>query len=271
MITEILSSNQLDLYFSSKPEESLLSFIDLYYEDNVAMKKKEITKYERLLPHICFSLIFNFDSNYKLANKSAIYSFSEPILLPRNLTWIDNSSHCFGIRFKFGFLYYTLGKPQSQFQSYPSLLKSLIDSPFIESILKTGSFEERVLLSNNYFSRIFGKYRQEIEKSKAVLEIIAEINDEHFDFKMSSKAEQSYLSSKTLYRHFLKTIGQSPKEVYSIIRARKALDSYFNHPQSFSVSQFGYYDHSHFYKDIKKIVGMSLGDLYDEAILRIAV
>jgi len=73
-------------------------------------------------------------------------------------------------------------------------------------------------------------------------------------------AEKMFVSSKTINRYFNRVVGLPPKNYFSILRARNALTAYVNHKQEFTPYDFGYYDMSHFYKEVVNFTGDKLTD-----------
>ncbi|MBS1503041.1 MAG: helix-turn-helix domain-containing protein [Bacteroidetes bacterium] len=71
-------------------------------------------------------------------------------------------------------------------------------------------------------------------------------------------AERMFVSSKTINRYFNRVVGISPKSYFSILRARTALTSYVIHKKDFNPYEFGYYDMSHFYKEVVGFTGKKL-------------
>jgi AraC-like DNA-binding protein len=72
------------------------------------------------------------------------------------------------------------------------------------------------------------------------------------------------VTPRSLDRHFRDEIGISPKELLNIFRINKAIRLIFDNPDCdlTGISYLsGYYDQSHFIKDIKKILGISPGQL----------
>ena len=73
--------------------------------------------------------------------------------------------------------------------------------------------------------------------------------------RMTEIANEFFVSNKTLSRYFLKYTGCSPKEVFTTLRFRKALNAYLLRSNEFDFSRFGYFDYSHFYREIKSFTG----------------
>jgi AraC-like DNA-binding protein len=62
------------------------------------------------------------------------------------------------------------------------------------------------------------------------------------------------VSSRTLQRYFEATTSISSKQAFQILRIRKAIVQLLDHPGNFNPAQFGYYDQSHFYKQLKSFL-----------------
>jgi methylphosphotriester-DNA--protein-cysteine methyltransferase len=77
-------------------------------------------------------------------------------------------------------------------------------------------------------------------------------------FNVSQLAEKHFTTSRTVNRYFHRVIGISPKGYFSILRARTALTAYTKDRHLFDPCVFGYYDHSHFYKEATCFTGFSL-------------
>jgi AraC-like DNA-binding protein len=72
------------------------------------------------------------------------------------------------------------------------------------------------------------------------------------------------ITQRSLERHFINDLGMSPKELLQIFRLNKAMRMINEKPDCdlTEISYLsGYYDQSHFIKDIKKITGISPGQL----------
>ena len=67
-------------------------------------------------------------------------------------------------------------------------------------------------------------------------------------------AQHYNISPRTLQRYFETTTGISSKKAMQIMRIRKACAHLANSPGDFHYRTYGYYDHSHFYKHLKKFL-----------------
>jgi methylphosphotriester-DNA--protein-cysteine methyltransferase len=56
-------------------------------------------------------------------------------------------------------------------------------------------------------------------------------------------------------RYFHRVVGTSPKHYFSVLRARTTLSAFVANREDFVPFEYGYYDRSHFDKDIRKFTG----------------
>ncbi|WP_315815340.1 helix-turn-helix domain-containing protein [Paraflavitalea speifideaquila] len=71
-------------------------------------------------------------------------------------------------------------------------------------------------------------------------------------------ASRHHLTEKTLYRWFTQAIGTNPKHYFATLRARTALTAYLHNKTQFECLTYGYYDLSHFYKEVVKFTGRKI-------------
>lgn len=96
-------------------------------------------------------------------------------------------------------------------------------------------------------------YRPDEFKLQAVQQALdIYLNQVHNNPRIDQVAWELHLGTKTLNRYFHEAIGIGPKKAFSISRIRTALKAYAGRTTGapFSVYDFGYTDHSHFYKDL---------------------
>ena len=262
MLTEIVNSAAYwKCYHLQKPDDFLSSFIDCFWENRD-------TAYEvltdRSLPDIGFTLRFNLSVPYYLKKEGCCLFVNEDILFPRNFTWDEfhvKSPRVFGIKFKFSFLPYTLGIDHLHFVHRPLSLNRFLEADIIRRIHDAENFEQRVFHSANFFTSVYEKHASAIGRHAVVFELLEEVlMNEEFDFKLEKIAAEKFLSSRTLNRHFQKNIGITAKRAFRILRTRKAIASYV-HDREFCVYEWGYYDYSHFYKEVKATTGLELKQL----------
>ena len=256
--TEILNLSYLKPYKIVRAPDYLQEIIELFWEKNI----DEFT-HDCVLPNVGFTLVFHLKGSFTLKFGTQKLDIMDHIILPRQYT-IENiaqQSHSFGIRFKSGFIHHFFDLPQ-EFFTLPSSLRPYLDKRFVIGILQAGSFEERVELSKNYFSRILEQMRHRIRINAEVNALLGYLENGHFaEFKVNQRSKDQFLSSKTLCRYFLQTTGITPKRAFCIVRVRAALAAFKENPKNFENFNFGYYDYSHFYKEVKLVTGINLSKI----------
>jgi hypothetical protein len=257
MLTELVNEDRLAAVLKKAyPDKRLKSFIEFYRETSHSFPALPV----RYLPNVAFTIRFNLGSAFNLKNEKNTYVFHDHIIIPNNHTWVDDG-HFFAIKFRFGLLPYLLGTSYQSFLEKPVSIDNLLSRDYISSMERAGSFEERIALSEEYFFSLYEENLGKVTKYKVIEEVVNHFNEEDFgDFRMEGW-KNSFVSSRSLQRYFLENFGVTPKTVYCILRVRKALASYFSDKASFRVHDFDYYDYSHFYKEIKKVVGLNLPQL----------
>ncbi len=82
--------------------------------------------------------------------------------------------------------------------------------------------------------------------------------------RVSQICDKFNVTPRSLHRHFREEIGITPKEMLNIFRINNAIKLITDNPQSdlTGISYLsGYYDQSHFIKEIRKITGISPGHI----------
>jgi AraC-like DNA-binding protein len=264
MVTEIINDTDYwKLYYVKKSEGFLMPFIECYWE-NIPSSCVTDPLTDRSLPHIGFTLRFNLEKPYYLKNAANTFFIDQDIFFPRNHTWKEfyvKDPRVFGIKFKFSFLPYLAGIDHIHFAENPFPAKDYISPEFVETIHRAGCFEERVALCSSYFTSIYETHHKKIMRQKIVLDLLECLySNEENSFIVSEIAQKSFLSSKTLNRYFQKNVGITAKQSFRLLRTRKALESYI-HSDKFNFFEWGYYDYSHFFREVQNITGLRLKEL----------
>jgi len=136
---------------------------------------------------------------------------------------------------------------------------TIVPSQLLQDIRKSNLFQERMNLMQNFFLvSYFKKNKNRDYYIKFVQSIMAVYESGNMQFNNSEIAEKMFVTSKTINRYFLQTIGVAPKHYFSIMRARNALTAYVANMKLFNPSDYRYYDMSHFYKEVVKFTGQKL-------------
>jgi methylphosphotriester-DNA--protein-cysteine methyltransferase len=96
---------------------------------------------------------------------------------------------------------------------------------------------------------------------KFVRDAMDAYQEENVLLNTSEMATKMFVTSKTINRYFNSVVGVSPKRFFSVARARTALTQYIADAKGFDPGCFGYYDMSHFHKDVFSFTGQRLAQL----------
>ena len=168
------------------------------------------------------------------------------------------ADNIFTVKFYPGGLEAVLGLSQVRCTGRVIDLKTILPAKLIKQIKQPLSFIERCELMQQFLlSRLKNKFKND-HYLKFVRGCIENYSLSGSQLNTGEMAERMFVSSKTINRYFHRVVGLSPKNYFSIMRARTALTAYVNSDQSFIPYNYGYYDMSHFYKDVVNFTGKKL-------------
>jgi len=204
----------------------------------------------------------NLGSPYYLSvgGKTHIIDSDKDVLVLRdgNVERLKQSTdHIFTVKFLPGGLEAILGISQAKLIGQVINLNEILAPAFLQKFKQPMSIAERVammqqFLLSNYKSKTEDYYLQ------FVTDCIENYGAAGMQINTSQVAERMFVTSKTINRYFNKVVGTSPKNYFSIMRARTALTAFVNQKDTFSPYDFGYCDMSHFYKDVVNFTGQKL-------------
>ncbi|WPU99208.1 hypothetical protein SNE26_24655 [Mucilaginibacter sp. cycad4] len=139
-------------------------------------------------------------------------------------------------------------------------LSQVLPFEFLNNLKLAGDFRQRCALMDNYLLGLGRSHKQKDHYLKLVRSAIGEYNSGAMQLSVSTVAEKSFVTSKTISRYFKQTIGVSPKAYFSMLRSRTALAGYVQDNTQFNPYQYGYFDHSHFYKDVFRFTGQKISE-----------
>lgn len=250
------------------PCGGLAPFIEYFWEsafdeDNNPLKDALLTI--KLFPSFTPTFLINLGDSYRFASGEHNYmpGPADHVLVRRNK--IVEYRHTpgnklFGVKFFAGGLQSLLNTslPGTTDKALP--LDQVISSRVIKKIKKAGCFEERVVILQEYLLNRCTTAAEDDRPFMFVQKVINEYHSSDMEFTNAEIAARLYTTPKTLCRNFTKLTGITPKNYFSIFRTRKALTGYVNDTTSFSPLDYGYYDMSHFYKDVIKFTGKKLAE-----------
>jgi AraC-like DNA-binding protein len=185
---------------------------------------------------------------------------SQDILILRNSIverYNSPSDNIFTVKFYPGGLEAVLDVSQLKCVDRMIDLATILPSKLLGQIKQPLSFIERCDLMQQFLLNSFKEGQQKDYYLQFVRDCIGSYGTA-MQMNTSEMAEKMFVSSKTINRYFNRVVGVSPKNYFSVMRARFALTHYVNNRKDFIPYDFGYYDMSHFYKEVVRFTGKKL-------------
>ena len=247
-------------YHRVKPAAGLESFIDFFWET----KFDELWKLhpkgfsDALFPNIGYTYLINLSTPFIMQVHDKKFSMKTDGFLPRNdaIECFHKEGNClFGIKFKISPVIFTKKVNFGEYRKYIYPLSYLMKPSVIDAVKKAGSFNDRIVILNEYFQSLVKAYHGSLEPARVVSAILqhCESNND-FTTSVEEFAVQYGVSARTLHRYFESTTSLSSKKALQILRIRKAVQHLASSPETFSYHAYGYYDYSHFCKHLKQFL-----------------
>lgn len=254
------------IYQYQAPCGELADYIEFFSESSPQATREHIADEHfnvRLFPSWTPTFWFNLGSPYQLliGNQSYSVQSDDDVLLLRN-SIIERvnmpTDHIFTVKFSPGGFEAILGIKQSALGDKLINLATVLPVQLIRRIKRFDVFEERVILLQHFFLAQLQKQPVQAHEFRIVQKAIETYHISNMEYNSSEVAKVVFATNKTIYRYFNQVVGTSPKNYFSTIRVRTALQNYVADKSDFSPYDFGYYDMSHFYKDVVKFTGKKL-------------
>lgn len=247
-------------YHRFSPPESLELFIDFFWETKFDHLWKRFPKgfSDALFPNIGYTYLINLGTPFIMQVEEKKFKMKTNGFLPRHKAiecYHQSGNKIFGIKFKISPVIFEKKINFSEYSEYIFPLSYLLEQPVIDKIKNADSFKTRVNIACNYFETILKKYDGALNPIHVVTRIIDHCDrNNDFSIPVEEFAKRNKITTRTLQRYFENATGISTKKALQVLRIRKASNHLANSPKDFHYSQYGYYDHSHFYKYLKQFL-----------------
>ncbi|HYM93282.1 MAG TPA: helix-turn-helix domain-containing protein [Chitinophagaceae bacterium] len=247
-------------YHRAGPPLSLEHFIDFFWETKF---DSLWTQYPRgfsdaLFPNIGYTYLINLGTPFIMQVEEKKFRMKGDGFLPRHKAiecYHQPGNKIFGIKFRISPVIFEKKVNFSEYREYIFPLSYLMDQAIANKIKKAASFEARVKIANIYFESIIKRYSGSLQAIKIVTKIVDHCNrNNDFSTPVADFANHYGISSRTLQRYFEAATSLSSKKALQILRIRKAVSHLTHSPEDFHFSKYGYYDHSHFYKHLRRFL-----------------
>lgn len=264
-MTEIFE-NIKKLYLFKSPCIELEPYIEFFSETSLAATKAYIQSSVftvKLFPSYTPTIWINLGTPYHLkngANWKKIDEYTDVLVLRNEIIERRNlpTDNIFTIKFFPGALEAIFGISQTEIGSEIIDVSQIIPSHLIKRLKNQSSIEDRIVLLEHFFLHKLYSNDKNSYYLNCIQQTIDAFNQSGLILKNKELVQNLAFSNKSMYRYFTKTIGSSPKNYLMLTRARIALTAYVNDIDSFSPYEYGYFDRSHFYKDMIKFTGKKL-------------
>jgi len=247
-------------YFRRKAGAALSLYVDYFWETDFdhLWKKYPDGFSDVLFPNTGYTYLINLGTPFVMQVGNQKFPMKTDGFLPRSQAiecYHKPGNRIFGIKFKTSPIIFEKKINFAEYRESIFPLSYLADAGTIKKAKAAQSFAERVKLMSDYFNRLVEENTTSLFPVQIVTEILAGC-DQKNDFSLSVEelAARYKVSSRTLQRYFETYTGISTKHALQILRVRKAVETLVSTPAAFSLSTFGYYDHSHFYKHLKQFL-----------------
>ena len=247
-------------YHRVKPHVDLKHFIDFFWETKFdsLLQQNPLGFSDALFPNIGYTYLINLGTPFVRQVDERGLEMKGDGFLPRHKSiecFHRPGNRLFGIKFKVSPVIFEKKINFSEYRDYIFPLSYLLDQRIINKVKQADDFDSRVHILTSYFQDIVQRYPGSLRPIKIVTEILELCNESNnFTTAVQSFAEQYNISTRTLQRYFESTTSISSKKALQILRIRKATQHLATSPRDFNFSLYGYYDHSHFYKHLKKFL-----------------
>lgn len=255
------------LYQFRQPCEELAQYIEFFSETNLDATSECIHTANftvKLFPSYTPTIWINLGSAYHLKNGNTIQQVDKhtDVLLLRNEIVERNNlptDNVFTIKFVPGGFEAVLGISQAKIGSNIVDAHTVVPASVFRKIKRLDGFEQRTDWLQKFFLEQMAKRKKDEQHLlNCVKETVEAFTQSGMGSSNTELAKQLYVTDKTLYRYFTQVVGTNPKNYLSTVRARTALTAYVSGKDLFSPYEHGYYDMSHFYKDVVKFTGHKL-------------
>lgn len=237
-----------------------MHFIDFFWETkfDILLQQNPMGFSDALFPNIGYTYLINLGTPFVMQVDDQQFEMKGDGFLPRHKAiecFHRAGNHLFGIKFKVSPVIFEKKINFSEYRKYIFPLSYLLDQHVINKVKHAPDFYRRVDILATYYQNIVQRYSGSWRPIQIVTEILEQYNRTNdFTTPVQTFAERYDISTRTLQRYFESTTSISSKKALQILRIRKATRHLAVSPSDFHFSLYGYYDHSHFYKHLKRFL-----------------
>jgi AraC-like DNA-binding protein len=246
-------------YHRVKPPKALAHLVDFYWQTKFDDLWNQYPKgfSDALFPNIGYSYLLNLGTPFVMQVGEEKFSMKTDGFLPRHqsIECFHQKDNClFGIKFKISPVIFEKKINFAEYTSGIFPLSYLMEKAVITQLKNAATFKNRVGILNGYFLSIIDKNKPALPIT-IVAAILEDCNSSNnFNPSIPTLAAKYDISARTLQRYFEQCTGIGTKKTLQILRIRKAVEEMAFAPKSFDFTSYGFYDYSHFYKNLQQFL-----------------
>jgi AraC-like DNA-binding protein len=258
------------LYTFKAACDELKDYIEFFSETSIDATNQHIHTEKftvKLFPSYTPTIWINLGAPYHLKNgnkESFIEAHTDILLLRNEIVERTNlrTDNIFTVKFHPGGFEAIFGIQQTKIGSQVINVNGIISSEKLFKLKRLNGFEERIAMLQHYFLGLLNTAFSHGYLYQKVCDAVWFYQQHDMACSNNKLASELAITDKTLNRYFKNLIGIAPKSYFSIVRARAALTNYVLDKNAFSPYDHGYYDMSHFRKEMVKFTGQKLSAWY---------
>ena len=254
------------LYQFKPPCTELAPYIEFFSETSLEAMQHYIGEAAftvQLFPSYTPTIWLNLGTPYELKNGNQLHlvdATTDVLLLRSEIVERRNlpTDNIFTIKFHPGGFEAVFGISQTKIGSDVINVNEVIPDSLLRKLKRLDGFDDRMRVLENFFLDKLAGHDEQTHYLQCVQAIIDAFCASGMQLNNQELASRQHLTDKTFYRYFTQVIGASPKNFFATMRARTALTAYITNKATFEYTAYGYYDPSHFYKDVARFTGRKL-------------
>lgn len=254
------------LYQFKPPCAELAPYIEFFSETSPEAMQHYIGEAAftvKMFPSFTPTIWLNLGTPYFLKNGQQMYRVDEhtDVLLLRSVIVERRNlptDNIFTIKFNAGGFEAVFGIAQTKIGHDVINVNEVIPDTILHKLKRLDGFANRMQLIERFLLDKLTRHKQATHQLYFVQQSIETFCASGMQLNNQQLATRQHLTDKTFYRYFSQVIGASPKLFFATMRARTALTAYLTDQGAFEHTSFGYYDLSHFYKDVIRFTGQRL-------------
>ena len=256
---EFIHRTHFDKYYLRQtPVDQLANFIDYFWETGF---QPVLTKYPQgftdiLFPNIGYTYLVNLGTPFTMEFSGHKVKIKSDGLLPRHKSLAAHHTEgnkVFGIKFRVSPILFEKKVNFYEYRESIFSLSYLINKNILDSMKQLETFSQRVELLSSYYLPIIRQHKGSMKQIDIVTEIL-KAYDPHNEKAIEKLAKENNLSPRSILRYFNIATGLSPKKAFQILRLRKAIEAQITQPSLFKPAEYGFYDLSHYQRQLKEFL-----------------